>query len=96
MDKFEKHELKLKWFSGFLSADPDMKFFESGKCNCRFSIPLKDGENTDWLNCVAWSNLAEKISENYKKGSYAVVGGNFEEREYNGKQYLDFNVKVIS
>lgn len=95
MEEFEKLELQLKWFQGYLSADPEIKYFEKGSVKTIFSIPLKDGEDTKWLNCVTWGKLAEDISEKYKKGNQMTVGGTFEQREYNGKTYTDFNVKVI-
>ena len=96
MEQFEKLQLQLKWFQGYLSADPVIKYFEKGSVKTTFSIPLKDGENTVWLNCLCWGKLAEKISEEYKKGSQVTVGGIFDTREYNGKEYTDFEVKVIS
>ena len=95
MEQFEKLELKLKWFQGYLSADPVINYFEKGSIKTTFSIPLKDGESTVWLNCIAWNKLAEKIAEDCKKGTQITVGGIFEQREYNGKTYTDFNVKVI-
>lgn len=95
MEQFEKLELKLKWFQGYLSADPVINYFEKGSVKTTFAIPLKDGEDTKWLNCVTWNKLAENIAENYKKGNQIMIGGIFEQREYNGKTYTDFNVKVI-
>ena len=95
MEKFDAFELNLKWFSGYRNA-PESKYLESGSCKTNFSIPLKKKKDDDavWLNCVSWNELAETISE-FKKGRFITVGGYFEEREYNGKTYLDFIVKVI-
>lgn len=95
MEKFDALELKLKWFAGYMNA-PEIKYLESGSCKTTFSIPLKKKKDDEpiWLNCQAWGKLAEKIAE-YPKGSFVTVGGYFEEREYNGKTYLDFVVKVM-
>lgn len=99
MEKFKQFELDLKFFSGWLSADPEIKYFEkNANCKCTFAIPLKkskDDKNVTWLNCLCWNKLAEKIAEEYKKGDEICIGGVFNINEYNGKQYINFNVKVI-
>ena len=94
MEKFEAFELKLKWFSGYMNA-PEIKYFEQGTVKTTFSIPLKKKKEDEpvWLNCIAWGTLAEELGEK-AKGTNITVGGYFEEREYNGKTYLDFVVKV--
>lgn len=94
-EKFNEFELRLKWFSGYMS-EPNITYFEKGSCKTSFSIPLKKQKDDEavWLNCLAWGSLAEKIAE-FKKGTLVTVGGYFTEREYNDKKYLDFNVKAI-
>lgn len=93
-EKFNEFELRLKWFSGYIS-EPNIQYFEKGSCKTTFSIPLKKqkDDNPTWLNCICWGDIAEKIAE-LKKGTLLTVGGYFSEREYNDKKYLDFNVKV--
>ncbi|MBO7696206.1 MAG: single-stranded DNA-binding protein [Methanobrevibacter sp.] len=95
-EKFNEFELRLKWFSGYIS-EPNIQYFEKGSCKTSFSIPLKKQKDDDpcWLNCVAWNKLAEQAGD-IKKGELITVGGYFSEREYNDKKYLDFNVKVIA
>lgn len=94
MEKFKEHELQLKWFAGYMNA-PEIKYFEQGTVKTTFSIPLKKKKDDEpvWLNCQAWGSLAETLGEK-PKGTNIIVGGYFEEREYNGKTYLDFIVKV--
>ena len=95
MEKFEAHELHLKWFAGYMNK-PEIKYLESGSIKTTFSIPLKKKKEDEpvWLNCVAWGKLAEHVAE-FEKGSFVTVGGYFEEREYDGKKYLDFVTKVF-
>ena len=92
---FEKFEQNLKWFSGYIT-EPTITYTEAGKCKTSFSIPLKKNKDdtTLWLNGITWGDMAEQVSE-YKKGTLVLVGGNFSEREYKEKTYLDFNVKAI-
>ena len=95
MDKFKEHELQLKWYAGYMNA-PEIKYLDNGSVKTTFSIPLKKKKEDEpqWLNCIAWGKLAETVAE-YTKGSFITVGGYFEQREYNGKSYLDFIVKVF-
>lgn len=50
---------------GFLSKDPDMKYFDSGAVKTTISIPESKGkdEPTIWRNCEAWGNVAECLGE---------------------------------
>lgn len=93
LEKFEQFEKQYKTFNGFLSADPDIRYFEKG-CKCTFALPLKNENETIWLNCEAWNNIAEMIAGTYKKCDEIVVMGYFKESEYNGKQYVNFVVKM--
>ncbi len=99
MEKFKQFELNLKFFSGRLSADPEIKYFEkNASCKCTFAIPLKkskEDKDPTWLNCFCWNKQAEKLAEEYKKGDEICVGGIFETNDYNGKQYINFHVKAV-
>ena len=91
---FEKH---YTTFNGYLSADPEIKYYENGKCKTKFSLPLKKQKDDDavWLNCEAWGKLGERIAENYTKGDEITVIGYFIESQYNEKIYNNFIVKII-
>lgn len=96
MEQFEQFEKTYKFFNGYLSADPEIKYFENGGCKCTFALPLKKNKDDEatWLNCESWGIKAEEISEKYKKSSEIVVGGYFKEHEFEGKKYLNFVVKI--
>ena len=96
-EKFAQFEQEYKVFSGYLSADPEIRYMESGKVKLSFSIPLKKGKDgeTEWLNCVCWNAIiAENIAEKYQKGNEITVMGYFTEQEYKDKTYLNFVVKM--
>lgn len=96
MEKFEQFELKV--FSGYLTDDPNIQYFESEKCKCTFSIPLKKNKDDKpiFLNAECWhTKLCEKIADNYKKGSFITILGSFKENEYNGKTYINFVISSI-
>lgn len=82
-------------FTGIVATAPEIKYFENGKAKCTFSIPLRSGEDTFWLNCECWGNRAEFAAERLKKGDEITIMGYFKESEYNGKTNVIFNVKGI-
>lgn len=84
---FEELKVNLDMFCGFLSNDPEIRYFESGRCKTTFAIPLKKNKEDEakWLNCECWGKTAEKVSENYKKGDEVIVLGYFKEEDYQDK-----------
>ena len=73
--EFEQFEQKLKIFNGYITQ-PEVRYFENGKCKCSFAIPLKKNKEDEptWLNCEAWGRNAEKVGE-LKKGDEVLVFG---------------------
>ena len=71
---------------GNVGRDPEMRYFESGKCKTSFSLavrkedaeslkkPIKDRE-TEWLECEIWGDLGEAFAETVRKGAQVVVVG---------------------
>ena len=86
MEKFEQFKLKLDTFGGFITQ-PEVRYFDSGKCKCTFAIPLKKNAKDEavFLNCECWGKLAEKIGE-LNKGTEVLIFGNFKENEYKDKE----------
>ena len=85
MEKFKQFEQNLQVFNGFITQ-PDVKYFENGKCKCTFAIPLKKNKEDEaiWLNCECWGKNAEKVGE-LKKGDEVLVFGYLKEIEYEAK-----------
>lgn len=57
--------------TGYLGHDPSIKFLPGkGTAVAEFSLAVSTGKDKPsmWLNCKAFEELAEKITENYKKG----------------------------
>lgn len=78
--------------SGFVGAEPVMKYFESGNCVCEVNLGVKkyDGKDTNgatkyrtvWIQLKAFSKLGETIGENVKKGDKLVVEGTLDSSEW--------------
>lgn len=69
------------FLSGRLGQDPEMKYFESGAKNVKFSIGVnrwnkkQEQEIVTWFNCIAWGAKAEFIGEYIKKGNMVFISG---------------------
>ena len=71
---------------GNLTSDPELKFTESGKCVCTFTIAdnhrvlnqqTKEWENgtTSFFRVTCWEKLGENVAESLRKGQRAMVMG---------------------
>lgn len=74
---------------GRLTRDPELKSTPSGTALCNFSVAVdrkfvKQGEErqTDFINCVAWSNQAEFVSKWFAKGRMINVVGRVQTRSW--------------
>jgi single-strand binding protein len=81
---------------GRLTKDPELKYSQSGKAFCRFSLAVTKEFNrneTDFFDCVAWNKTAEIMAEYLKKGKKIVIQGRLETGNYekDGK-----NIKIYS
>lgn len=74
---------------GNLTKDPELTQTSNGISVCKFTLAVSrkyqnaDGEKeTDFINCVAWRNLADTIEKFVKKGSKIGVIGSMQTRSY--------------
>ncbi len=76
--------------SGSAGRDAELSFTASGSAVCKFSLAVsrrwqKDGnwsEETTWINCVAFGQLAENSAETILKGTRCTVNGRLSIRQY--------------
>jgi single-strand DNA-binding protein len=79
---------------GHLGKDPELRFLNSGKAVCNFSIAMseqwmKEGqkqEKTEWVNIVTFDKLAENCSQYLQKGRQVYVEGKLQTRSYDDKE----------
>lgn len=75
---------------GNLTADPELKFFESGSAKLTFSVAAdrswKKGDEwetqTSFFNVIAWRDVAENAADVIGKGMRVVVVGRLEQRSW--------------
>lgn len=74
---------------GRLTAEPELKFTQSGKEVLSFSLAVDSGygekKKTDFITCVAWEGTAKFISQWFHKGSLLLVEGALRTRKYTDK-----------
>jgi single-stranded DNA-binding protein len=78
---------------GYLAKDPETR----GEV-VTFSIPVqtrKDGATT-WWRVATFGKQGQAAAQYLKKGSYVVVSGRAEMREYEGKQGKGFSLELAA
>ncbi|BAU26290.1 single-strand binding protein [Aneurinibacillus soli] len=78
---------------GRLTKDPELRYTQNGTAVATFSLAVdrrttnQQGEReTDFLNIVVWSKLAELCAQYLKKGRQAAVEGRIQTRNYENKE----------
>ena len=76
---------------GRLTKDPELRFTQSGKAVCSFTLAVdrpytnQDGnKETDFINIVVWNKLGENCAQYLAKGKLAAVDGRLQIRSYEG------------
>lgn len=68
-------DINQVFITGNIGKAPEMKYFDSGKCVCNFSVAIKEwagqekGERTTWIDCRAWakkSRICRRIRKKRK------------------------------
>ncbi len=74
---------------GRLVKDPEIRYTSSNIPVVQFTVAVnrnfsgKSGERqADFINCVAWRNLAENISKYQKKGNQIAIEGQLQVRNF--------------
>ena len=87
---------------GNLTADPVGSTFDSGNTNCRFSIAVNrfsrgaEGNAVDFINVVAWNQLASNCTKYLVKGSKVAVVGSIVTGSYerDGVKRQTFDIRA--
>lgn len=74
---------------GRLTRDPEVKTTQSQNAVCSFTVAVdRKFKNTagerqvDFINCVAWRQLAEFLGRYFEKGARIGIVGNLQSRSY--------------
>lgn len=89
---------------GYLGADPDLRYTQSGTAVAAFSLATnerwkgQDGqpqEHTEWHRIVAWAGLAEICHQYLHKGSRAYVEGKLRTKKWQDQNGADRSTTEI-
>lgn len=90
---------------GNLTRDPEIRQTPSGQSVCSFSLALnrayKDQagewqEATDFIDCVAWGPLGERVSQYLSKGRRCLVQGRLQSRSWEQDGNKRSKVEVLA
>ena len=84
--------------TGRNTKDLELKQLTSGTSVIEFSIAVKrpfKNDESDFINCVAFSKTAETISRYVKKGDLIGIEGRLQTRSYTNKEGRTINVTEI-
>jgi single-strand DNA-binding protein len=94
-DAFMARSFNQVILMGNLTRDPELRSLPSGQSVCSFSLALnrsfkgQDGnwqEATDFVDCIAWGPLGERIAQYLTKGRPALVNGRLQSSSWEDKQ----------
>ena len=90
---------------GNLTRDPELRQTPSGQSVCSFSLALNRAykaqngewqEATDYIDCVAWGPLGERVSQYLAKGRRALVQGRLQSRNWEQDGQKRSKVEVLA
>ena len=90
--------MNLVTLIGRLTRDPELKYSQSGKAFCKFSIAVTreyNRDEADFINCVAWVKRAETIAEYLRKGRRIALQGRLSVRSYEQNGETKWITEVI-
>lgn len=71
---------------GRLVRDPEVRYTQSGKALCRYTLAIDDGwgekKKTYFIPVTCWEKLAEACGNNLVKGQKVAVMGTLTQRTY--------------
>lgn len=88
---------------GRLVKDPELKETEKGKkvTNITLAVPRSyknpEGEyDTDFIDCILWTGVAENTAEYCKKGDLLGVKGRVQTRSYEKDEVKKYVTEVVA
>lgn len=80
---------------GNLGQDPKVNYFDSGRAKAEFSIAVNEKytdkktgekkEHTEWINIIAWDNVAQFAEKLLRKGSGVIIDGKVRSESWKDK-----------
>lgn len=75
---------------GRMTKDPELRRTNSGTSVASFTLAVERDfskeKETDFVECVAWKNTADFVSNYFSKGKMAIVSGRLQIRSWKDKE----------
>lgn len=71
--------------TGWITADPELILTPQGEHKCTFDVAVwrsRDGGKIDFVEIMAWGELADFVSKHYKKGKVIDLSGKIRQRKW--------------
>ena len=85
-------------FSGRLTKDASLRYTQSGKAVCNFTLAVDSGfgdnKRTEFINCILWQK--EKLAPYLLKGKALFLSGEYTERKYQDKDGIERRIVEIN
>jgi single-strand DNA-binding protein len=90
---------------GNLTRDPELRQTPNGQSVCSFSLALNrsykgaDGnwqEATDFINCIAWGPLGERVAQYLTKGRPCLVNGRLQSSSWEQDGQKRSKIEVVA
>ena len=87
---------------GRLTKDPEVRYTDSGKAVCRFTLavqrPFKTegGEDADFFPVILWDKNAETCGNSVSKGQRLLVEGRLQVRSFDYKGEKKYVTEVVA
>lgn len=83
--------INLTVLVGRLTKEPELRRTQSGKNTCSYTLAVNrkvktNGQDADFIACVAWDKTAEFMAKYLHKGSLIGVEGRIQTRYYDNQQ----------
>lgn len=84
---------------GRLTKDIDLRKTQSNLSTCSFTLAIDrrfKSDEADFINCVAWKQSADFLSQYARKGTIVSVEGRIQTRSYDGQNGKVFVTEVVA
>lgn len=85
--------MNLAIISGNLTADPELRYGDTGTAVCSFSVAINEGRGKDgvereptYIDVTCFEKLAENTAEYLRKGKKALVQGRLDTEKWNDRE----------
>ncbi len=86
---------------GRLARDPEVRQTQAGISVTRFTIAVnrrfsrEGGQEADFIDCVAWREMGERIARFFKKGSMIAVVGSIQVSSWDAQDGKRYRTEVV-